>query len=366
MPQSNSWALTLGSWTAGQRELLRSRLADLSAKREARLYAIRVDGAGMPLHTLQAFVVLKGPQRTSWLERHVLPGIWLPARGPRSCAERRAVLAAYDEGKDIGRQGVRAVVPVALSWTPKPPSQHVPPPHVQAEELPAEELPAEEHLQALGPLHHQDYLDHQGRPYFPARYCTAREYALDRLGIGSIDATAEALGDAPVEAQGGFIGATLLHVARDALYRQPHRRSGRRTGRLLWSCPTGRSVALRDAVPRSIVDAAMLCVPASVYPTSQTMSAKALAQQMASCSALDDIYFLKDGHGRGGRRVRLNGKQYPQPRCNELPVFALKSFVGQCQSVSYSNRLYRASSKRMLLGAGAGEFRGLCWLPGSG
>ena len=37
-----------------------------------------------------------------------------------------------------------------------------------------------------------------------------------------------------------------------------------------------------------------------------------LCQAMGACTVLDDIHFLKGGHGRGGRRVRLNTTKYPR------------------------------------------------------
>ena len=76
------------------------------------------------------------------------------------------------------------------------------------------------------------------------------------------------------------------------------------------SFPTS-SVLFRPAVPEEIRAAALEVVPTDVLPR-QGETIRGFVQRLAESSFLNDSHVLKDG--QGPRRVRLNGKSYPQPR----------------------------------------------------
>ena len=54
-------------------------------------------------------------------------------------------------------------------------------------------------------------------------------------------------------------------------------------------------------------------LPEDIYPQSDD-TAVTLAQRLGASEVLDDIHSPRGGRGTGGRSVRLNASQYPQPR----------------------------------------------------
>ena len=70
--------------------------------------------------------------------------------------------------------------------------------------------------------------------------------------------------------------------------------------------------------------AALACIHPDIYPLASDDS-KPLAARLAGCTFLDEIKAKWAGHGKGGRRVDLNSKDYAQPRRATFSVTARDS-----------------------------------------
>ena len=181
------------------------------------------------------------------------------------------------------------------------------------------ESPIDKAPQGQGPA-----VDHQQRPYYDGdTFSTARRYVEHRLR-----------GDRRFP---GF--ATLEDVlAIPPVLAPPHIEPSS----ILWRNPEGNSICLVDVVPDATVDAAMGCVPYSVYPPSRNATRAEMVAQMAVCDELDDIHFLKGGNGKGGR-VRLNATSYPQPRRLSWSVLKGKEWSAEHDQHVYVQYAYSQS-----------------------
>ena len=174
-------------------------------------------------------------------------------------------------------------------------------------------------------------------PYIPATYSSPLEYVSKRLGkaaLFAIAATAAVavgpgvlVGSSAIATVAAATVTATIHpnfapaalaacttigdVFREVLPAYP--RQGATRCKPVWTSTTGKSVMYQGVIDRAVVQAAMECIPRSVL-CDKDATRRDLKQQMGRCNELDDIHFLKDGNGRGGRRVRLNSTDYPQPR----------------------------------------------------
>ena len=158
-------------------------------------------------------------------------------------------------------------------------------------------------------------LDHRGRPYYnEERYPTARSYISHRLG-----ASPERLAALPSPyTRGDERYATLA----DVMSTRPPAAWNTRIAptSIIWPKPDTkrdynlRSIALQGVVPQDVIDAALRHLPSSIYPPSPATTKEEMVEQLATCPELDDIHVLEHGSGKDGKRVRLNGTAYRQPR----------------------------------------------------
>ena len=84
------------------------------------------------------------------------------------------------------------------------------------------------------------------------------------------------------------------------------------------------SILLKPADVQSFVDAkraAMLSIHPDIYPRS-TDDSKSLKARLNDCTFLDEINAKWQGHGKNGKRVRLNKTTYSQPRRATFSVIA--------------------------------------------
>ena len=84
------------------------------------------------------------------------------------------------------------------------------------------------------------------------------------------------------------------------------------------------SILLKPADVQSFVDAkraALACIHPDIYPRS-TDDSKSLAARLSDCTFRDEINAKWQGHGRNGKRVRLNKTTYYQPRRATFSVIA--------------------------------------------
>ena len=65
--------------------------------------------------------------------------------------------------------------------------------------------------------------------------------------------------------------------------------------------------------------AALACIDPDIYPRSDDTPEK-LATRLSGCAFLDEINAKKGGHGKAGRRVKLNSTTYAQPRRDFLSL----------------------------------------------
>ena len=77
-----------------------------------------------------------------------------------------------------------------------------------------------------------------------------------------------------------------------------------------------KSVLIRPRWTRelsTIMKRVRALMPAHLFPRADD-DAASLARRLADCDYLDDIHVKLGGHGRLGKRIRLNASKYPQPR----------------------------------------------------
>ena len=94
------------------------------------------------------------------------------------------------------------------------------------------------------------------------------------------------------------------------------------------------SVLLKPADVHGFAEAraaALACIDPDIYPRSDDTPEK-LATRLSGCAFLDEINAKKGGHGRGGRRVKLNSTTYAQPR---RATFSVKARDATCPETEW-------------------------------